>query len=285
MRILSKLPFGSTALLASGLLLGCASAGPSQQLVAARSAYEQASRGPAARYAPDELLEARKLLKDAEGAEEGSVQEQQLAYLADRQARQAAARGAQFESERRLDEAKKEYVTLQEQGRVAAERGLSETQRKLTETQRAQQEAEARADKAIQSLEELGRVKEEANETVVTLSGEVLFKTGQSQLLPLAEQRLRLVAEALKQLQPSQTVVIEGHTDSVGSEESNMKLSKARAESVETFLVSEGVDETKLKAVGLGESDPIADNATPEGRANNRRVELVIKKATPAPVQ
>jgi outer membrane protein OmpA-like peptidoglycan-associated protein len=212
------------------LLCGCASTGPSQQLLTARKEYAAVSQGPAARYAPDQLHEARNLLQQAESAEDGSGREQQFAYLADRQARKANAEGLIRENQRRLATANQQYVILQEQGRVAAERGLSETQRKLTETQQAQKDAEARADKAMADLEELGRIKEEENETILTLPGEVLFKTGQATLLPVAESRLDSVAKALKQLDPSQEVGIEGHTDSVGSEETNMKLSKERAE-------------------------------------------------------
>ncbi len=218
------------------------------------------------------------MLEDAEGAEDGSAQQQQLAYLADRQAQNAAAQGSIRQNEKRLAAANQKYVMLQEQGRVAAERGLSETQRKLSESEQAHKDAEARAARAMASLEELGRVKEEANETILTLSGEVLFKTGEAALLPVAEDRLDGVAAALKQLDASQKVVIEGHTDSVGSAESNQRLSKERAEAVRDYLVKQGVNEAQLTAVGRGEAEPIANNDTAEGRANNRRVELVIKK-------
>jgi outer membrane protein OmpA-like peptidoglycan-associated protein len=261
------------------VIAGCGSAA-SQQLVAAQSSYDAASRGPAARYAPDELLEARNLLSSAEAAEDGSGREQQLAYLADRQSRIAAAEGSIRENERRLTDANQKYVTLQEQGRVAAERGLSETQMKLTEAQKAHQEAEARAAQALANLDELGKVNEKATETVLTLSGEVLFKTGESELLSVAETRLDAVATALKELDERQKVAIVGYTDSRGAEDMNLRLSKERAEAVRDYLITQGVRESQLKAVGKGEANPIADNDTAEGRANNRRVELVIKKTT-----
>ncbi len=103
--------------------------------------------------------------------------------------------------------------------------------------------------------------------------------TGEATLLPVAETRLDAVANAFKQLDATQKVVIEGHTDSVGSEETNQRLSKERAEAVRDYLISQGVSAEQLSAVGKGESEPIATNDTPEGRANNRRVELVIQKA------
>ncbi len=273
----------------------CSSAQPSQQLVAARTAYDQASQGPASRYAPDELLAARNLLQDAESAETGSEEEKHLAYLADRQARFAASQGALESNQARLEAANRRYVVLQEQGRVAAERGLSEAQRDLTQTERQLSEAErraaaqqaelerarARADAAMASLEELGNLKAEGDFTTLTLSGAVLFKTGEASLLPLAENRLAQVADALQELDESQQIVIEGHTDSRGAAEMNQELSQRRAETVMNYLIEQGVDRDQLSAQGRGEFEPIAKNDTPEGRANNRRVEIVIENPKP----
>ena len=73
---------------------------------------------------------------------------------------------------------------------------------------------------------------------------------------------------------PRLRVIIEGHTDSVGSDEYNMELSGRRAGAVSKYLVSKGIDSTRLQAKGLGETQPIASNDTEEGRAKNRRVEL-----------
>lgn len=72
-------------------------------------------------------------------------------------------------------------------------------------------------------------------------------------------------------------IVVEGHTDSQGSDSSNQALSERRAQAVVSFLVSRGVSAEQIRAQGLGESRPIADNNSPEGRANNRRVEIVIQ--------
>lgn len=148
----------------------------------------------------------------------------------------------------------------------------------LTASELARNAADERASAAIASLKELAQVKEEANETIVTLSGAVLFKTGESTLLPLAKNALSQVATALKQLNDSQVVVIKGHTDSQGAPEMNQRLSLERAEAVRNYLLSAGVRAGSLRAVGQGESAPIADNKSVEGRANNRRVEIVIPK-------
>jgi outer membrane protein OmpA-like peptidoglycan-associated protein len=69
---------------------------------------------------------------------------------------------------------------------------------------------------------------------------------------------------------------IEGHTDSVGSADENRKLSLARADSVKAHLVSQGYPSNKIETAGLGPDRPVADNGTPEGRANNRRVEIIV---------
>ena len=72
-------------------------------------------------------------------------------------------------------------------------------------------------------------------------------------------------------------MVVEGHTDSQGADAMNQELSQKRAESVRTYLVSRGIAADRITAQGFGPSRPIADNTSPEGRANNRRVEIVVK--------
>jgi OOP family OmpA-OmpF porin len=93
--------------------------------------------------------------------------------------------------------------------------------------------------------------------------------------LPIAQSKLNDVAKALKD-QGYKAIVVEGHTDSRGSDENNMKLSQRRADSVRSHLITQGITADKITAVGWGESRPVADNDTAEGRANNRRVELVV---------
>jgi outer membrane protein OmpA-like peptidoglycan-associated protein len=84
------------------------------------------------------------------------------------------------------------------------------------------------------------------------------------------------VAEALKN-QADHRMVVEGHTDSQGTESSNMELSMKRAQSVRDYLVSRGVPTEIISATGLGQSRPVADNHSAEGRANNRRVEIIVQ--------
>jgi OOP family OmpA-OmpF porin len=105
--------------------------------------------------------------------------------------------------------------------------------------------------------------------------GDMLFQTGQAELKPGASQNLYRLASFLKE-NPKRKVVVEGHTDSVGSSHRNQRLSEMRAQSVANFLISNGVESSRITDVGYGEEYPVDTNSTSSGRANNRRVEVVI---------
>ena len=112
---------------------------------------------------------------------------------------------------------------------------------------------------------------------VIVLSDKVLFDFNSSTLTPAANQ---VLADISKRLTESAIigVLVKGHTDSVGSEAFNQQLSQRRADSVASFLVSQGVAADKIHTEGHGEGQPVADNATDEGRAQNRRVEIVVDR-------
>lgn len=193
---------------------------------------------------------------------------------------------AQGELQHVRDQLARVRAELDAQGSVLDERTKAlteqeqELQRRMQELQAeraARMKAEEAAAAAIASLERIAQVKEEARGTVITLSGAVLFQTGKSDLLPIAENRLDAVAEALKSQHDDTAIVVEGHTDSRGSRQQNLELSQARADSVRAYLVRKGVAPDRIKSVGKGEDQPIATNNTPDGRANNRRVEIVLK--------
>jgi outer membrane protein OmpA-like peptidoglycan-associated protein len=112
---------------------------------------------------------------------------------------------------------------------------------------------------------------------VITLSGGVLFASGKSELLPAAQLKLNSVADALMQQDPDSKMVVEGHTDSQGGDAYNQDLSQRRAQTVRDYLVSRGVAADRATAQGFGPSRSIADNKSAEGRANNRRVEIVVE--------
>lgn len=135
-----------------------------------------------------------------------------------------------------------------------------------------QRTADARAE-----LARLATVKEDERGLVVTLSGGVLFRSAKSNLLSSAQVKLDQVAKALMSVR-ERNIIVEGHTDSQGSESYNQGLSQRRADTVRNYLVQQGYPGDRIQARGMGEGSPIADNASPEGRANNRRVEIVIER-------
>lgn len=291
---------GSTALLGGLLLVGCAHQPPGE-LVAARETYNRVSRGPSATYVPAEVHKARESLVLAEQAfaDEPTTQKtKDIAYVAQRKALIAEALGTREADRRKRAAAESDFQRTQGTMLQQTQQALSGTQAQLTDAQRAtmdkdqrlQQEAAARAaaeqkamqneealKKAQDSLAKLAAVKEDQRGMVITLSGSVLFASNQSVLLPEARTRLEQVAAALLATK-ERKIVVEGHTDSRGNDMHNQQLSQARAEAVRSYIVQAGYDPDLIVAQGVGKQRPIADNGTAEGRANNRRVELVIQK-------
>lgn len=114
-----------------------------------------------------------------------------------------------------------------------------------------------------------------AKGTKLATVGEAYFDFDKAELKPSAEDVLRETVKTLKD-NPDLRVVVEGHTDSVGSEQYNERLSERRAEAVKRYLVRQGIDSSHITTRGYGESRPIADNTSREGRAKNRRAEIVV---------
>ncbi len=114
---------------------------------------------------------------------------------------------------------------------------------------------------------------------VVTL-GDMLFETGKSNLKGNAVNDLAKLSHFLKAY-PDRSLLIEGHTDSVGSEDHNMSLSQRRADSVRVFLVQQGINSNRLSSYGKGETSPISGNESVAGRSLNRRVEVIITNPQP----
>lgn len=147
----------------------------------------------------------------------------------------------------------------------------------LAEEKARRIEAEKRAKQAAADLAKFASVKQETRGMVITLSGGVLFVSAKSSLLPTAQLKLNQVAEALIKEDPLSKIVVEGHTDSQGSADYNQGLSEERAQTVRDYLVGRGIASDRITSQGFGLSRPIADNKSEEGRANNRRVEIVVK--------
>lgn len=280
-------------------LTGCGSAAISPQLASARRTMDEARRGSAARLEPDELLVAQRTLDRAEGQSDGSREEQHLAYVAERQTRVAMTNARRSLVEQGLEEDRADYQDELE--RIARERGralddadrvlaaqngallqqqqeIADRERQLAAEQQARMAAEQRAADALTRLRELASVRTESTQTIITLTGDVLFETDRAELRPEARSRLLAVADAVRATGVTATIV--GYTDSRGSDEYNRQLSQRRAESVRAFLIGEGVPADRIRAEGQGETNPIASNTTAEGRAENRRVEISLTPAT-----
>lgn len=285
-------------LCAAALATACAHE-PSDNLQTARALYSEAERGHASDVAQADLYEAKKALDEAEGLKKrkrGSKLEQDLAYVAARKAQHAMAVADLAVARADENEAYAQRTRVLEwqrdrtEGKLAkAEETLSERERalkakeaKLQEAQAEQADLRRRLDTAMASLSEVAKLEDKEGKMVITLNGSVLFKTASATLLPTAQRKLMEVASVLREYDENNSIVVEGHTDARGSEDYNATLSLHRAQSVERFLEDQGVEDSALRAVGRGEAEPIADNGSAEGRANNRRVEIIIDKNTVA---
>ncbi|HZF55224.1 MAG TPA: OmpA family protein [Polyangiaceae bacterium] len=290
--------FGLAAsLLFAAGLIGCGASTIPSELIDARRAYGEAQQSPAASLKPTQLHEAKEALARAESVynQDGESQEaRHLAYIAQRKAQRAQALGGMAYAARQLVQAQRDQIAAQaalqsrtnqrlsaelDRARQEIELGKREVQtgrEQLAVERTARVQAEQRAKEAMSKLAEVASVREVPQRgTVITISGSVLFATGQWTLLPIAQEKLNQVAAALRE-QTEQVITIEGYTDSVGADDQNQQLSFRRAQAVRDYLVAQGVPAERVQAVGLGEASPVASNNTPEGRANNRRVEIVV---------
>jgi outer membrane protein OmpA-like peptidoglycan-associated protein len=141
-------------------------------------------------------------------------------------------------------------------------------------------EAEARIREQFTAIEnmfdrEQARVSREGNRMIIRLVG-LTFQSGQAEV-PAAARGLLEKVKAATEVFPRSQVVVEGHTDSYGSDETNLALSRKRAEAVSAYLAQLGVPALRMSAVGYGETQPIANNDTEQGRARNRRIDIIIE--------
>lgn len=265
---------------------GCATSSPPQELLDARNAHQRAKEGTTAQLNPAELHTATKALAAAEGSFErdgNTPATRDLAYIAERRVRIANARAGMMQSNAaeekavntmhaaRADQAKSATAQL-----GAANQKLDLQGRELASEREQRAAAEKRAAQAAADLAKFASVKQEPRGMVITLSGSVLFASGKSELLPAAQVKLNSVAETLTQQDQDSKMVVEGHTDSQGAASYNQDLSQRRAQTVRDYLVSRGIATDRVTAEGFGSARSVANNGSPEGRANNRRVEIVI---------
>ena len=233
--------------------------------------------------AADALAAERQASADATAAAQARAREEQL------RAQQEQARAQQADADRRAAEQARASA---EQAKLEANKMLADAEaaraQAMREKQAAEQEAsaaresasKAEQDKAalraqlLQQLNTIMETKDTARGLIMEMS-DVLFDTGKATLRPAARERLAKVSGILLAY-PSLRVQIEGNTDNVGGDEYNQNLSEKRAFGVRDYLVSQGVNGNSLTAVGYGKTRPIASNDTPQGRQQNRRVEMVM---------
>ena len=285
---------------AASLLAACASVPPrSEQVEQARVEIATLSQDPLAQQAAGRDLEAaRTSLQQAEMARQQGqppVVVDHLGYLALRhaqagelrvaetRARQAVARAQEDRNSILLAEREREAQNAQ----LQAQSAQAQAQSAQAAAQNAQAQAEIAKNQALAAQSKLADTQQQlaylqAKKTdrgmVLTL-GDVLFDTGAATLKPGAALVLGRLATFLN-ANPQTKIIIEGHTDSRGSDEYNAALSERRAQAVATALTERGVPPDSFRTMGRGKAYPVATNDTPEGRQQNRRVEIVFSDAS-----
>ncbi len=279
---IGKMTIGRTLLattVASVLLAACATS-PSAPEGAAdvRARLTQLQSDPnLATRAPVAIKEADVAVSTAEQPEADEVLASHRVYIADRKVEIARAQAETrlFEDQRAALSAQRETARLDSRTREAdAARDAAAMARSDSENARA-----ATADAQDQTAE-LQRQIDAMNAKVtdrglVLTLGDVLFSSGRADLKAGTISHLDQLIAFLGRY-PSRTVMIEGHTDSVGSDGYNQGLSQRRADSVRSYIVRQGVDAARVTTTGAGESTPVAGNETESGRQQNRRVEVII---------
>lgn len=235
---------------------GCSSVPQNSSLNAAHDSYNSARSNPeVTNLAPLELKDAGDTLNKADAAfskDDGDNTVNQLAYIATQQVSIA------------LETAKRKTAELMVTN-AGAKRNEVRLEARTAEADAAQQQ--------LKELQELNAKKTDRG-VVITL-GDVLFDTNKSKLASGGVRNMQKLADFLLQ-HPQQNVLVEGYTDSVGSDNFNQVLSERRAYSVRTALLDAGININRVTMRGYGESYPVAGNDTGSGRQLNRRVEIIL---------
>ncbi len=223
-----------------------------------------------------EHLESAQMIWEDEG-DSAAPRVEHEAYLADRNARIALSLAVTRRNEQVIENAEVERAELLAEARgIEARRAQQQAQAATAlaaarerEADRAQDRAQALADQ-LQTLQA-----EQTNRGLVLTLGDVLFDTDEADLKPGAESTIDELARFLRE-SPDRRILIEGHTDSRGSEQYNQALSERRAQAVRDALMQRGIAAERMSVRGMGEQSPVATNETTAGRQQNRRVEIVV---------
>ncbi len=270
----------------AALAAACASEPPTE-LKTAHSVFTRVSQGQASQLVPTDVHIAQEQLVaadrsfeqsgDSEATRDLAYSAQRKAELAEVKAQTAAEEQAQAAAKAQLGALKDQQVKLTSAELSTARSQLATQGQALALSEQERAAAERRAQQAAADLARIASVKQEARGMVITLSGGVLFASAKWDLLPQAQAKLSDVANVLTKQDPDSKIVVQGYTDSQGAASFNQDLSQHRAEAVRTYLVSHGIASDRITAQGFGPGNPVADNASAEGRADNRRVEIVVQ--------
>ncbi len=228
--------------------------------------------------AKDLFEQAQKMLGDkkADKKQIGPMSRQAVQTAED--ARQIAMKKQAEEKAAQEKKAMESKVAAAEAAKAAEaqKRAAAETDAAKAREQAAKAEAEKTQLRAQlkDQLSAIAQTTDSARGLIVSMTG-ILFETGKSTLLPPVREKLARVSGILL-AHPGLKLAVEGHTDNVGSEASNLTLSEKRAASVKDYLISQGVAADSISSQGFGMSKPVESNDTPDGRAKNRRVEIVV---------
>jgi outer membrane protein OmpA-like peptidoglycan-associated protein len=246
-----------------------------QAKIAAEKQAAEQRESQARADAAAEMQRRQQAEQERQQAEQAKAEAERMKQEAEQAAQEAARQKQEAEAARQAalvqQQAAENQAQQAAQARAAAE----------AETEKARQAAaKAEAEKAqlraqlLQQFNAVLQTRDSARGLIVNMS-DVLFDTGSADLKPGAREKLAKISGILL-AHPGLTLQIEGHTDSVGTDEFNMELSGRRADAVRDYLAQEGVAASTMTAKGFGKTVPVAANDTPEGRQRNRRVELVV---------
>jgi outer membrane protein OmpA-like peptidoglycan-associated protein len=249
----------------------------------------QAKAAADKKAAEDQAAAEVKRRQDAEQARLQAEAAKAEAVRMKQEAEKAAADAARQKQE--AEQATAAAVAQQQAAQAAAEQAARDRASAVDQQRAAEAEAEkarqaaarAEAEKGdlraqlLNQLNSILQTRDSARGLIVNMS-DVLFDTGSYTLKTGAREKLAKISGILL-AHPGLTMQIEGHTDSVGTDDFNQQLSERRADSVRDFLAEQGVPATSITAHGFGKTQPVATNDTPDGRQRNRRVELVVNGA------
>ena len=268
-------------------ILACGHTPPPAPLTMARDHFSRAQLHRASELAPDEYLAAKKALEEAELAFKDNEQDETImnrSAVAQSRSEIALLAAQEALNKKRINDIELVKMDILKRRKEAAEllraqhELLTLKDRELSEKDEALRKLQQDRDRMRKSLEEataeIAKVRETKRGLIVSLSN-IIFDFDKADLKAGAQKNLAKVASLLKEY-PDRMISIEGHTDGVGSDQYNLKLSQFRAASVYEFLRSQGMPDPLLKTKGYGEKYPLASNQTAEGRQQNRRVDIVI---------